>query len=116
MLGRRSARLWQRLLILVAAITVSLSVLAMHQLAVNHSFAVPATSEFQVSHHRSSAVEIQQVAHTDHLLTSYHDQSATLGLVSADLCGADCDAEAKYWHLKRQRWISLATTTFHVSD
>jgi hypothetical protein len=46
MLGRRSAGLWQRLLILVAAITVSLSVLAMHQLAVSHSFAVPATSEF----------------------------------------------------------------------
>jgi hypothetical protein len=30
--------------------------------------------------------------------------------------GADCDAEAKYWNLKRQRWISLATTTFHVAD
>jgi hypothetical protein len=30
--------------------------------------------------------------------------------------GADCDAEAKYWNLKRQRWVSLATTTFHVSD
>jgi hypothetical protein len=36
MLGRRSAGVWQRLLFLVAASTISLSVLAMHQLAVNH--------------------------------------------------------------------------------
>src|SRR5262245_28416516 len=27
--------------------------------------------------------------------------------------GADCDAEAKYWHTKRQRWVTLATTTFY---
>jgi hypothetical protein len=39
MLGRRSAGAWQRLLFLVAVSTISLSVLAMHQLAVNHSFA-----------------------------------------------------------------------------
>jgi hypothetical protein len=93
MLRRRSAGLWQRLLILVAAITVSLSVLAMHQLAVSHSFAVPATSEFQVTHHRSLAVEMQQVAHTDQLPTGYHHQSAILVPASADLCGADCDAD-----------------------
>ena len=35
---------------------------------------------------------------------------------TAGVGGADCDAEAKYWNLKRQRWVSLATTTFHVSD
>jgi hypothetical protein len=30
--------------------------------------------------------------------------------------GADCQAEAKSWNLKRQKWISVATTTFHVAD
>jgi hypothetical protein len=30
--------------------------------------------------------------------------------------GADCNAEAKAWDVARQRWSSLATTTFHVSD
>jgi hypothetical protein len=34
----------------------------------------------------------------------------------AGIGGAGCSAEAKFWNLKRQRWVSLATTTFHVSD
>jgi len=84
---------WQRLLLLVVASTISLSVLAMHQLAVNHSFAVPASSQSHVTHDRSLAVEIQQVALTDQLPTRYHDQSLTLGPASADLCWADCEAD-----------------------
>jgi hypothetical protein len=35
---------------------------------------------------------------------------------AVDAGGANCQAEAKYWNLKRQKWVSLATTTFHVSD
>jgi hypothetical protein len=93
MLGGRSAWLWQRLLFLVAAITVSLSVLAMHQLAVNHSFAVPATSGSHVAHHRPLAVKMQQVALTDQLPTGYHGQTLALGPANADLCWADCDAD-----------------------
>jgi hypothetical protein len=93
MLGRRSAGLWQRLLFLVAAITISLSVLAMHQLAVNHLFVAPATSEPHVTQHRPLAVEMQQLALTDHVPTGHHGQSLTFGAASADLCGADCDTD-----------------------
>jgi hypothetical protein len=93
MLGRRSAELWQRLLFLVAAITISLSVLAMHQLAVNHLFVAPATSEPHVTQHRPLAVEMQQLALTDHVPTGHHGQSLTFGAASADLCGADCDTD-----------------------
>jgi hypothetical protein len=92
-LGRRSAGLWQRLLFLVAAITISLSVLAMHQLAVNHLFVAPATSEPHVTQHRPLAVEMQQLALTDHVPTGHHGQSLTFGAASADLCGADCDTD-----------------------
>ena len=91
MLGRRSAGLWQQLLFLVAAITISLSVLAMHQLAVNHLFVAPATSEPHVTQHRPFAVEMQQVALTDQVPTGHHGQSLTFGPAGADLCGADCD-------------------------
>jgi hypothetical protein len=93
MLGRRSAGLWQRLLFLVAAITISLSVLAMHQLAVNHLFVAPATLEPHVTQHRPFAVEMQQLALTDHVPTGHHGQSLTFGAASADLCGADCDTD-----------------------
>jgi hypothetical protein len=93
MLGRPSAGLWQRLLFLVAAITVSLSVLAMHQLAANHAFAAPATSGSHVTHHRFLPVEVQQVALRAQLPTGYHGPSLTLGPDGADLCGADCDAD-----------------------
>jgi hypothetical protein len=93
MLGRRSAGLWQRLLFLVAAITISLSVLAMHQLAVNHLFVAPATIEPHVTQHRPLAVEMQQLALTDHVPTGHHGQSLTFGAASADLCGADCDTD-----------------------
>ena len=93
MLGRRSAGLWQRLLFLVAAITISLSVLAMHQLAVNHLFVAPATSEPRVSQHRPLAVEMQQVAPIDQVPTGHHGQSLTFGPAGADLCGADCDTD-----------------------
>jgi hypothetical protein len=93
MLGRRSAGLWQRLLFLVAAITVSLSVLAMHQLAVDHLFVAPATIEPHVTQHRPLAVEMQQVALTDHVPTGHRGQSLTFGPASADLCGADCDTD-----------------------
>jgi hypothetical protein len=30
--------------------------------------------------------------------------------------GADCPTEAKYWNMQHQKWIHLASTTFHVSD
>jgi hypothetical protein len=39
----------------------------------------------------------------------------TTGYV-AGVGGADCEAEAKYWHLKRQKWVPLGHTAFHVSD
>lgn len=39
----------------------------------------------------------------------------TEGYVSG-IGGADCTAEAKYWNLKRQRWVSLGTTSFQVAD
>ena len=93
MLGRRSAGLWQRLLFLVAAITISFSVLAMHQLAVNHLFVAPATSEPHITQHRPLAVEMQQLALTDQVPTGHHGQSSTFGPASADLCGADCDTD-----------------------
>src|SRR5215207_6711878 len=93
MLGRRSARLWQRLLFLVAAITISLSVLAMHQLAVNHLFVAPATTGPHVTQHRPLAVEMQQVALTDQVPTGHHGQSLTFGPASAEMCGTDCDTE-----------------------
>jgi hypothetical protein len=93
MLGRRSARLWQPLLFLVAAITISLSVLAMHQLAVNHLFVAPATNEPHVTNHRPLAVEMQQAALTDHVPTGHHGQSLTFGPASGDLCSADCDTD-----------------------
>jgi hypothetical protein len=93
MLGRRSAGLWQRLLFLVVAITVSMSVLAMHQLAVNHLFVAPATSEPHVTQHRPLAVEMQQVAPTDQVPTGHHDQSLIFGPAGVDLCGADCDTD-----------------------
>jgi hypothetical protein len=92
MLGRRSAELWQRLLFLVAAITISLSVLAMHQLAVNHLFVAPATRP-HATHHRPLAVEMQQMALTDQVPTGHRGQSLTFGPASADLCGADCDTD-----------------------
>jgi hypothetical protein len=79
--------------VLVAAITVSLSVLAMHQLAVNHLFVAPATIEPHVTQHRPLAVEMQQVALTDHVPTGHRGQSLTFGPASADLCGADCDTD-----------------------
>jgi hypothetical protein len=91
MLGRRLARLWQRPLFLVAAITISLSVLAMHQLAVNHLFVAPATSEPHVTQHRPLAVETQQVELTDQVPTGHHDQSLTFGPASTDLCAPYCD-------------------------
>jgi hypothetical protein len=93
MLGRRSAGLRQRLLFLVAAITISLSVLAMHQLAVNHLFVAPATIEPHVTQHQPFAVEMQQVALTDQVPTGHHGQSLTFGAAGADLCGADCDTD-----------------------
>ena len=89
MLGRRSAGLWQRLLFLVAAITISLSVLAMHQLAVNHLFVAPATAESHVTQHRPS----QQVALTDQVPTGHHGPSLSFGPASADRCGADCGTD-----------------------
>jgi hypothetical protein len=93
MLGRRSAELWQRLPFLVAAITISLSVLAMHQLAVNPSFAAPVTSGSQVTHRQPLAMQMQQVAHTDQLPAGHHARSFTLGPASAGLCWSDCDAD-----------------------
>ena len=92
MLGGRSAGLWPPLLFLVAAITISLSVLTMHQLAVNHSLAAPVTGELHRTHHRSSAVETHQEALADQLPGGYHARSFTLGRASADLCWADCEA------------------------
>jgi hypothetical protein len=93
MLGTRSAGLWQQLLFLVAAITISLSVLAMHQLAVSHLFVAPATTEPHVTQHRPFAVEMQQMALADHVPTGHHGQSLTFGPASPDLCGADCDTD-----------------------
>jgi hypothetical protein len=65
----------------------------MHQLAVNHLFVAPAISEPHVTQHRPLAVEIQHVALTDQVPTGHHGQSLTFGAASADLCGADCDAD-----------------------
>jgi hypothetical protein len=94
MLGVRSAGLRERLLLLVAAITISLSVLAMHQLAVDHSFAAPATSDSHITHHRLLAVEMQQVALTDQPPTGFHGSSLVLGPAGANRClGHDCDAD-----------------------
>jgi hypothetical protein len=66
---------------------------ACHQLAVNHLFVAPATLEPHVTQHRPFAVEMQQVALTDHVPTGHHGQSLTFGPASADLCGADCDTD-----------------------
>lgn len=93
MLGRRSAGLWQRLLFLVAAVTICLSVLAMHQLAVNHLFVAPATSEAHLTQHRPLAVEMQQVAPTDQVPTRHLGQSLTFRPAGVDLCGAGCDTD-----------------------
>jgi hypothetical protein len=94
MLGVRSAGPWQRLPLLVAAITISLSVLAMHQLAVNHSFAAPASSDFYITHHRLAAAETQQLALTDQLPIGYNGPSLVLRLTGADPClGYDCGVD-----------------------
>jgi hypothetical protein len=77
---------------LAAAITISLSVLAMHQLAVNHSFAAPATSGSHVTQHRPLAVETQQYTLTV-LSTGDYGSSPTLHSAGADPCWPDCGAD-----------------------
>ena len=93
MLGRRSAGLWQRLLFLAAAITISLSVLALHQLAVNHSFAAPATSGSHVTQHRPLAVETQQEERLPSCQPEDYGSSSTLHSAGADPCWPDCGAD-----------------------
>jgi hypothetical protein len=75
-------------------ITISFCVLAMHQLAVNHLFVAPATSEPHLIHHRPLVVEMQQVALTDQVPIGRHGQSFTFGPAGVDLCGAECDRTA----------------------
>jgi hypothetical protein len=73
----------------------------MHQLAVNHLFVAPATMEPHVTQHRPFAVEMQQVALTDHVLTGHHGLSLTFGPASADAVLARHHASAgKRCHLR----------------
>jgi hypothetical protein len=61
MFARRSARWWRQLLLLTAAVIISLSVLVMHQLAVNHRVAVAATHEINASHHQTAGLIHQEL-------------------------------------------------------
>jgi hypothetical protein len=92
MFGMGSARRWRQLLLLVGAITISLSVLAMHQLAVNHSFARPATTEVHATHDQGFGLGMQQEGFTGHPAT--HDSAPwlTVGDANANSCWPDCGA------------------------
>src|SRR5215217_5841983 len=92
MFGIGSARRWRQLLLLVGAITISLSVLAMHQLAVNHSFARPATTEVHATHDQGFALGMQQKGPTAHPAT--HDGVPRLAVAAgnANSCLPDCGA------------------------
>jgi hypothetical protein len=77
---------WPRLLLVVGVVTIALSVLAMHQLAVNHTLAAPASSGWrQADHHHAAS---QQAA--PHALPAGSDQSALAVVLDADSCSAGC--------------------------
>jgi hypothetical protein len=92
MLGMGPARRWRQLLLLVGAITISLSVLAIHQLAVNHSFARPSTTEIHATHHQGVALEMQQEGLTAHPPTHDGVPSLAAGAGNANSCWPDCGA------------------------
>jgi hypothetical protein len=92
MLGMGSASRWRQLLLLVGAITISLSVLAMHQLAVNHSFARPSTTEVHATHYQGVALGMQQEGLTAHPPTHDGVPSLALGAGNANSCWPDCGA------------------------
>ena len=76
MLSGGSSRLWQQLLLLVGVVAISLGVLAMHQLAVNHSFAAPATGHSHIHPHEvagamvhNSLADVLPVEHSHSRLT-----------------------------------------------
>src|SRR5215216_6540010 len=91
MLGMGPARRWQ-LLLLVGAITISLSVPAIHQLAVNHSFARPSTTEVHATHYQGVALGMQQEGLTAHPATHDGVPSLALGAGNANSCWPDCGA------------------------
>jgi hypothetical protein len=93
MLGLGSARRWRQLLLLIGAITISLSVLAMHQLAVNHSFARPATTEVHATHYQGFAVGMQQEGLTGHPATHDGVPRLAVGAGSANSCWPGCGAD-----------------------
>jgi len=92
MLGMGSARRWRQLLLLVGAITISLSVLAMHQLAVNHSFARPSTTEVHATQDQGFALGMQQEGLTAHPPTHDGVPSLALDAGNANSCWPDCGA------------------------
>ena len=79
------ARRWPRLLLVVGVVTIALSVLAMHQLAVNHTLAAPASNGWgQGDHHAASQSGVP------HVLPAGSDQPAH-AMVSDDIgCSAGC--------------------------
>jgi hypothetical protein len=92
MFGMGSARRWRQLLLLVGAITISLSVLAMHQLAVNHSFARPDTTEVHATHDQGFTRGMQQAGRTGHAITHIGGPRLAVAAGNADSCWPDCGA------------------------
>jgi hypothetical protein len=92
MFGMGSARRWRQLLLLVGAITISLSVLAMHQLAVNHSFARPATTEVHATHDQGFAPGMQQAGRTGHPTTHISAPRLAVAAGNTNSCSPDCGA------------------------
>ena len=90
MLGTGSARRWRQLLLLVGAITISLSMLAMHQLAVNHSFARPDTTEVHATHDHGFALGMQQAGRTGHATTHIGALRLAVAGSNANSCWPDC--------------------------
>jgi hypothetical protein len=79
---------WSRLLLVVGVVTIALSVLAMHQLAVNHTFSAPTSSGWRQADHHSASQRGEP-----HAPLAGSDQPA-LAVVSDDVsCAAGCSAD-----------------------
>ena len=67
MLGRRSVGRRQQLVLLITAVTIALSVIAMHQMAVNHSVTASMARQPYVTEHGAVVIGVQRDAQTHRL-------------------------------------------------
>lgn len=87
MVGR--AGHWPRLLLIVGVVTIALSVLAMHQLAVNHTLAAPTSSGWREADHHHAASQQGEL----HALPAGADQPALADALDANGCSAGCSTD-----------------------